>query len=626
MKKNPIPNITAMFLFMAFSLSAHTKEPIRTINLNKWNRVALNDSVQVLRMWDELHAITTLQGIVNRKKPRLYIRYVQNQNGTNIDEYWWNKYRKKGEWLEKKDTLECSSVADAVMQFRNELEGMVVYDSKIPSTSNVASTVAGVEKLVAVRFDASPQSLYSQLIKSGLKVKQWLVNPDGTSLFTGKGLIPDTHIPSTGSTKADPYVWAIEKYVKTKKCNPRYAAYYIDQFWRKMPMRTAANHHQLTNHDFFVSKGAFFFDLSPWADEPATDAPWQNDTLDVHLLKSLLLENYRQNKGKHFCHIGGFPSWAFKYTKHAGGRHEDVATEWEFSRIISAYNAFKDADAIALGALANASFWQHFPLEKRYPQQWTDTKALQEKGFLDKNGKVDRNRKYILFYVGDYDASSWIAQTTPFLWDEPNRGKLPLMWCISPVLAERVPMAMHNYRTTATPNDYFAAADNGAGYLLPGMLKEPRPLSGLPDGLKAWEKHCKKHYRKWELSISGFIIDGEAPPLDKDGLDCYEAFSPNGIVPQKAPLASLHKNMPVLRSDYDIVDSDCRKAANVVMDRINERPIPFHWFRAILKSPTWYLNLRNELLSRNSQIEWVDAPTFFELLRRFLKEEEEKKE
>jgi hypothetical protein len=198
------------------------------------------------------------------------------------------------------------------------------------------------------------------------------------------------------------------------------------------------------------------------------------------------------------------------------------------------------------------------------------------------------------------------------------------MWCISPVLAERVPMAMHNYRTTATPNDYFAAADNGAGYLLPGMLKEPRPLSGLPDGLKAWERHCKKHYRKWGLSISGFIIDGEAPPLDKDGLDCYEAFSPNGIVPQKAPLASLHKNMPVLRSDYDIVDSDCRKAANVVMDRISERPIPFHWFRAILKSPTWYLNLRNELLARNSQIEWVDAPTFFELLRRFLKEEEKK--
>ena len=74
----------------------------------------------------------------------------------------------------------------------------------------------------------------------------------------------------------------------------------------------------------------------------------------------MLFEAYKQNKGEKFCYIGGFPSWAFKYTKHANGKHDDVPTEWEFSRIISAYNAFKDADAIGLGALANASFWQHF--------------------------------------------------------------------------------------------------------------------------------------------------------------------------------------------------------------------------------------------------------------------------
>lgn len=56
------------------------------------------------------------------------------------------------------------------------------------------------------------------------------------------------------------------------------------------------------------------------------------------------------------CYIGGFPAWAYKYTMHASGSHDDVPTEWEFSRIISAYNAFKDADAIGYGALANASF------------------------------------------------------------------------------------------------------------------------------------------------------------------------------------------------------------------------------------------------------------------------------
>jgi len=44
------------------------------------------------------------------------------------------------------------------------------------------------------------------------------------------------------------------------------------------------------------------------------------------------------------------------------GIHKDVPTEWEFSRTISAYNAFKDADAIGFGALSNYSFWMHFPL------------------------------------------------------------------------------------------------------------------------------------------------------------------------------------------------------------------------------------------------------------------------
>lgn len=75
------------------------------------------------------------------------------------------------------------------------------------------------------------------------------------------------------------------------------------------------------------------------------------------------------------------------------------------------------------------------------------------------------------------------------------------MWSISPVLAERVPMVMHNYRKTASPNDYFAAADNGAGYLLPGMLQVPRAISGLPSALKAWNTHCQKYYKNGDYLL-----------------------------------------------------------------------------------------------------------------------------
>ena len=189
---------------------------------------------------------------------------------------------------------------------------------------------------------------------------------------------------------------------------------------------------------FLSDKKAFFF-WNPFllgGDEPATDDPTQEEGLDLQILKTFLQEAYKQNKGEKFCYIGGFPSWIYKYTQHAGGKHEDVATEWEFSRIISAYNAFKDADAIGLGALANSSFWQHFPLQEKYPQKWVTHQELMDRGYLNRDGTINfQGRNFILFYVGDYDSSSWIAQTTPFLWDEPSRGEVPLMWSVSPVLA-----------------------------------------------------------------------------------------------------------------------------------------------------------------------------------------------
>lgn len=601
------------------SVFAKTK-PIGVLDLRYLTEYDLNNSEKVKELWDIMHLTSTLQGVVNRNEAQLYIRYV-DKDGIWIDDYWWNKYRQQGQWLAGKDTIEIDNIEDAVIRYMDKIKGAVVYDSNVASTSNVASSLAGIENLIAIRFDTASNSLYSKIILNGPKipVKRWLVNKDGSSIFTGKGNIHGTNIPSTGSKKNDPYIWFIEKYLKTGKCNTKYAAYYIDQYWRTKPKATVANHHQLTNHDFFVSKGAFFFDLSPWGDEPSTDELSQQEGTDLNTLKFFLELAYKRNAGKEFCYIGGFPSWAFKYTQHAGGKHEDVATEWEFSRIISAYNAFKDADAIGLGALANSSFWQHFPLNKTYQQYWVTLQDLKKKGYIGADGKVTFNgRNFIIFYVGDYDSSAWVTQTTPSIWDNPDRGRVPMMWAISPVLQERVPMVLHNYRMTATANDYFVAADNGAGYLLPGMLQEPRPLSDFKCGLDAWAKHCRKYYKKWDLSITGFVIDGEAPGLNKDGLDCYASFSPNGIVPQKVSLTLLHGYMPVLRSDYDIVDNDPIKATDVILDRIAARPIKFHWFRAILKSPSWYTAINEELQKRNANVEILDAPTFFELYRLYL--------
>lgn len=574
--------------------------------------------------WDDVHLVSALQGIVNRDIPQLYVFFVDREQ-LDIDKYWLNKYRKKGQWLYRKETVTYNTIEDLVVAYGRYIKGVILYDERIASTSNVASAIAGIEDLLPIRYDTAPESLYSRLVLSGprLKVKNRLINEDGSVMFTGQGVIPGTSRNSTGSLKNDPYIWYIENYMKKGKCNTEYAAYYLDQYWKQNPGATVRNHHTLSNHDFFISKRAFFFDLSPWGDEPATDDPSQKTGTDLATLKEMLLLVYQQNEGKKYCYIGGFPSWAFKYTKHAGGIHDDVPTEWEFLRLISAYNAFKDADAIAIGALANASFWQHFPLEEQYPQSWVTQDELKQRGLLTSDGKVNvKGRDFLLFYVGDYDASAWVSQFTSLTWDDPNRGKVPMMWAISPVLQERVPHVLHNFRKTATSNDYFVASDNGAGYLSPGMLQEPREISGLPSGLQSWAEHCKPYYEKWGLSITGFIVDGYAPGLNQDGMECYNSFSPNGIVPQKLPLSSmLFKDMPVLRADYDINDVEPQKAAQAVVDRIKERKeLPFHWFRNIIKSPTWYVQVAKELENLDKNICLLDAPSFFELLRIYLKE------
>ena len=622
--RNAVYAISILFLLLVSSLQSEGKRrPIALYDLQYLNQLDIKAPGAPQTIWDQVHTLATLQGIVNRHEPRLYLFYIENK-GINIDRYWWDKYRQEGKWLYQADTVSFSNIVDLIGSFKNEIKGAVVYDPKVASTSNVASAVAGIEDLIAVRYDTSANSLYRKIILEGprIPVKKWLVGQTGKSMFTGQGVIPGTNRISSGSVKNDAYIWLIENYLKKGKCNTRYGAYYIDQQWMTRPTATKLNHHTLTNHDFFVSKRAFFFDLSPWADEKATDEVDQSVGADVNTLKEMLLLAYRQNgNGKKFTYLGGFPPWAFKYTRHAGGTHNDVPTEWEYSRIISAYNAFKDADAIGYGALANASFWQHYPLRKEYPQKWVTRDELIKKGYLDRDGKLQLgNKNFLIFYVGDYDASSWLSQTTPTLWDDPMRGKVPMMWSISPVLEERVPMAMEYRRETATPNDYFAAADNGAGYLMPGMLQEPRPISGLKDGTVAWAKHNLPYYKRWGLTITGFVIDGEAPGLNKKGLDAYAAFSPNGIVPQKVPLMQLHGEMPVLRADLDVNQNDPAEAAKTIVSRIKQRDVPFHWFRNILKSPRWYAEVAAEIAKLDPNIVLLDAPTFFELYRIYLKQ------
>jgi hypothetical protein len=68
----------------------------------------------------------------------------------------------------------------------------------------------------------------------------------------------------------------------------------------------------VSNADYFISKKAFFFDLSPWADEVPNDDPKQKLGTDLAVMKSVFAAAHKANNGK-MVHMGGFPPWPYKY-------------------------------------------------------------------------------------------------------------------------------------------------------------------------------------------------------------------------------------------------------------------------------------------------------------------------
>jgi len=592
--------------------------PIYLFDLTDLHKQKMSDPAQLRKAWDTLHATAAMQGIVNREKATLFVRFLPD-----TDDFWLAELRGPGKWLADRPVKKIKSFDQLLKTFAPKLRGLVVYNENVHATSNLASTIAGIEDRLCLRFDPAPDSLYSKIVASGLPFTKNIVrlyNNDGSPKFTGKlgTTIPDTNIASTGSPKCDAYLWAKHRYLDTGRASNEFMAFYIDTFWLTRPQR-ALRHSTLTNHDFFISQRAFFFDLHVWEEESPIDDPGQKPGTDVRTLESLLHSMYKNASGKIF-QIGGFTPWLWKYTNSAGpkaSKHGGVDTEWKYAQIISAFNGIMDADALDYNAMSNASFCQHFPLAKHYPQNKRPTlDDLKSKGFILPDGRV-APYSYVSFYMGDYDSAAWLCQMVPRLWRDPARGTIPCSWAFNPNLDRRIPHVLDYVRKNQSRNDWFTAGDSGAGYLNPGMLTAPRAISGLPDGWEAWLAHCRPYYQRYDLSISQFVIDGHSPGMGKRGMDFYARFSPHGMVAQKIPPQGIHNGkMPYIRMRHDLYGNP-DKAGKEIASMVEPNRPQFMVIRTILKTPTWHKEtMRHAQASgRGKALRFVDPYSFFLLLK-----------
>jgi len=106
------------------------------------------------RLPDETYRwIAALQGIVNRKGPRLYlINKVSQEPGVYVDELWLSYMKETG------TTGAEERIADPdelLRRFRGEIAGLVVFDPELPGSINASWMLAGLKNLLPVSPEAA---------------------------------------------------------------------------------------------------------------------------------------------------------------------------------------------------------------------------------------------------------------------------------------------------------------------------------------------------------------------------------------------------------------------------------------------------------------------------------------
>jgi hypothetical protein len=373
--------------------------PIHTLDLRSLADDSPATTAERGALYDTLVAATSIQGLANRDAPNVYLLFTNTGTpyDVDVDQMWLDRIRTDpaiGRGVLGARAIVALDDVDALIDaYAPLVNGLVVWDENVPATVNAAFAAAGAEDLLPVRWDASPDSLYAKLLAKGFVVKEWLVNQDGSPMFTnGAAVVPGTARTSSGYAKDDVYLWVVEKLQKTQKLDPTEFGSMLDAVWVKNPndhknAPLAAKFLLVTNRDLLVAKRGFPFDLSPHKDVGATDVPGQKPGTDPAIVEELLLRARVQASGDDAIIVRGYVPWEMKYTTKQGlptlenDPYSPVHTEWKQAQLFSPFAAGMDADGLA--PMANASFFRHVPIDEApAPQARPTPEDLIGNGYL----------------------------------------------------------------------------------------------------------------------------------------------------------------------------------------------------------------------------------------------------
>jgi len=444
--------------------------------------------------YDQVSFIVALQGLVNRSGPRLYL-YKANywplgpSVRADVEQYWMEKFKRPGEWLADYEEIKLGNLDELINVFKGDIKGVVAWDSRVDSTVNVATTVAGVEGGVVVMHGGG---LYRKLVENyKLPVLVDLFDKN----FGDTSRVPETSLASFHSSKANAYLWLIEKYLKTGKVNRTVFGYLEDAYSRHDPAGDSAE--QVTAKDWIVMKGALVFDLSPMNAVPNDDSN-QRTGVDREVFEEIMKQARNLVPDGKMFEVLGFYAWYDKYNKLKSSANFTTAEVEEASvKLFSKYNAgLIPVDHVPA---TNLSFHFHAPRN----QTWKQNNPVKSTIKLE-------NKTYLLYYMGDYDPISWLSFVLPTYWEDSKRGSLPLAWSVGTYDGYYPDMINYLYKTK-TKNDYFVAPFSGCLYVWPELLMNS----------SKYAERCKEEYQKRDYKFTG-ITKGEVG-------EYFSTFSGGGV-------------------------------------------------------------------------------------------------
>lgn len=88
-----------------------------------------------------------------------------------------------------------------------------------------------------------------------------------------------------------------------------------------------------------------------------------------------------------------------------------------------------------------------------------------------------QNKLYVAFILSDGDNLQYIEHLMRKLWNNPDRGSVPIGWTLSPAMVDAMPGALNYLWQTSTNNDNLISGPSGYGYTYPNSWTDQQLLN-----------------------------------------------------------------------------------------------------------------------------------------------------